>query len=157
MRLISILAFVLALAGTALVGTAMAAPIPSPGISADEVAEVLRGKGHTIEIAKDKDGDPLLKAVDGQTRYSVYFYNRNGQSRFDAIQFGFGFAGIAPARIAQWNKSKRFGRAYLEEDGKVWVEMDMETTRGITTEALEENLDRWLSVLAEFARYVAEK
>ncbi len=152
MRLISILAFMLALTGAAL-----AAPLPSPGVSAEEIAAVLQGKGHKTEVTKDKDGDPLIKAADGATKYSVYFYNRNAQSRFDSIQFGVSFAGIAPARIAEWNKSKRFGRVYLEEDGKTWIEMDVETTRGITTEALEENLDRWLSVLAEFGRYVAAK
>ncbi len=152
MRLMSILAFVMALAGTAL-----AAPIPSPGISADEVAAVLRGKGHTAQITQDKDGSPLIRATSGAVQYSVYFYNRNARQRYDSIQFAQGFAGTTPARLAQWNKTKRFGRVYIETDGKSWIEMDIETTRGFTTEALEENLDRWLAVLDEYSKYVVAR
>jgi len=152
MRLMSILAFVLALAGAAI-----AAPIASPGISPDDVAAVLRAKSQTVEITKDKDGDPLLKITSAASKYSVYFYNRNRGMRYDSIQFATSFDTITAARIADWNKSKRFGRVYLERDGKVWIEMDIETTRGFTTEALEENLDRWLAVLDEFTKYAAEK
>jgi hypothetical protein len=152
MRLISIVAFAMALAGAAL-----AAPVASPGISPDEVAAVLRGKGHTVEITKDKDGDPLLNATSGAIKYSVYFFDRNRGKRYDAIQFAHSGPKAAAARIAAWNKDKRFGRAYLDGDGDSWLEMDVETTRGFTTEALEENLERWLSVLDAFKKYLAAR
>ena len=150
MRLFPIVAFVVALANAAL-----AAPLPGPGISPEDVGAVPRGKGHTTETTKDRDGDPLIKVAKGPTRYPVYSFDRNRQSRFDAIQFANSCAQTTPERLAAWNKTKRFGRAYRAQDGKSWIEMDVETTRGFSTEALEENLDRGLAVMDEFIKYVA--
>ena len=74
----------------------------------------------------------------------------------NSIQFSAGFSvkNVTPAKIAQWNRTKRFGRAYLDDDFEPWVEMDMDLEHGGTTEALANNLDRWVGVIGEFNKYI---
>ena len=54
--------------------------------------------------------------------------------------------------IAAWNRDARFGRAYLDRDGDPVVEMDVDVSRGATTEALASNLESWRLVLREFSK-----
>ena len=61
-------------------------------------------------------------------------------------------ASITVAKVADWNRTKRFGRAYIDGD-KLYVEMDMDVERGATTEALANNFDRWVAVLEQFSKY----
>ena len=54
--------------------------------------------------------------------------------------------------IATWNRDARFGRAYLDKDDDPVVEMDVDVSRGATTEALASNLESWRLVLREFSK-----
>ena len=54
--------------------------------------------------------------------------------------------------IAAWNRDVCFGRAYPDRDGDPVVEMDVDVSRGATTEALASNLERWRLVLREFSK-----
>ncbi|HEY4168655.1 MAG TPA: YbjN domain-containing protein [Reyranella sp.] len=51
------------------------------------------------------------------------------------LKAGFSKKGVAPQRILDWNRDKRFGRAYLDKVGDPWVEMDVDVEHGATTEA----------------------
>ena len=86
----------------------------------------------------------------------IYFYECAKTPRCRSIQFTAGFAGspIGDARVAEWNRTKRFGRAYLDKDGDPWVEMDVDAERGMTTEGLANQFDRWNAVMGSFMRYI---
>lgn len=137
--------------------TAGAAVLPDGGVTAQEVARALQNKGFQTELSTDKEGDPLIKSTYEGAKFSVYFYECGGKPRCKSIQFASGFAmngGIAVARVAEWNRTKRFGRVYQDNDNDPWIEMDMDMEHGGTTEALENNVDRWLLVMREFRKYI---
>ncbi len=144
------------LAGAAVLwaSAAVAGPLPTGGVTAQEVAGVMRGMKLATEITTDKDGDPLIYSNSGGRKFGVYFYPCKGP-RCGSIQFSSGFEGAAGgtvAKVADWNRTKRFGRAYID-GGKLYVEMDMDVERGATTEALANNFERWAAVLEQFPKY----
>jgi len=134
---------------------ASAAPLPDGGVTAPEVARVLQSKGFQAEVTTDKRGEPLVQSSSGGAKFGVYFYECKGQ-RCSSIQFSSGFSGtgITAAKIAEWNRTKRFGRAYQDDEKDPWVEMDVDVEHGANTDALANDLDRWIAVMGEFMRYI---
>ena len=135
-------------------GVAAAGPLPTGGVTSQEVAGVMRGMKLSTEVTTDKDGDPLIYSNSGLRKFGVYFYQCKGP-RCGSIQFSSGFEGasdVTAAKVADWNRTKRFGRAYID-GGKLYVEMDMDVERGATTEALANNFERWVAVLEQFPKY----
>jgi hypothetical protein len=131
--------------------------LPDGGVTAQEVAASLKAKGFQAEITSDKDGDPLVKSVYEGTKFSVYFYECSNKQRCKSIQYATGFSmdgGIPVPKVAEWNRKKRFGRVYRDDDSDPWIEMDMDLEHGATTEALANNIDRWLLVIREFRKYI---
>jgi len=146
-----------ALLGLALSTPARAGALPDGGVTAAEVAAVMQAKGLKAEIAKDKDGDPMIvSGVDGTT-FRVLFYGCKSTSRCAAIQFATGIDlpdGLTLETINDWNRKNRFGRAYLDEEMDPYLQMDMDLEHGATTEAVGANLDTWAVVLPAFKAYI---
>ena len=136
---------------------ALAGPLPDGGVTVQEVARILQSKGFQAEVTTDKDGDPLIRSIYENAKFSVYFYECGGKPRCKSIQFaaGFGLNGtITASRVADWNRTKRFGRVYQDSDNDPWIEMDLDVEHGATTEAMLNNLDRWLLVMREFRKFI---
>jgi hypothetical protein len=135
-------------------GAALAGPLPEGGVTAGEVAEVMRAMKLAVDRTTDSKGQPLiLSAVSGR-KFGVYFYQCEG-GRCGSIQFSAGFEGAASVpmtKVMEWNRTKRFGRAFLD-GGSLFVEMDMDVERGATTEALANNFERWAAVVEQFPKY----
>ena len=136
----------------ALARAASAAPLPDGGVTAQEVAKVMGDKNFPVEIGADKDGDPVIRSAWRSLKFGVFFYGCQRRPRCDSIQFSAGFdMTVSPASVARWNRTKRFGRAWLDDNAQPWVEMDMDLEHGATTEALaEQTADRWAGVIGEF-------
>jgi Putative bacterial sensory transduction regulator len=136
---------------------AQAGPLPDGGVTVQEVARALQDKGFQTEITTDKDGDPLIKSKLEGAKFSVYFYECGGRPRCKSIQFAAGFAmkgEFEATQAQQWNRTKRFGRVYQDDESDPWVEMDMDVEHGATTDALTNDVDRWVVVLNEFRKYI---
>ncbi len=137
--------------------SAWAGYLPDGGAVVQEVAASLKAKGLSTEITSDKDGDPLIKSIYESTKFSVYFYECGSKQRCKSIQFAAGFSvdgALSASKVAEWNRRKRFGRVYLDNDSDPWIEMDMDLEHGATTEALTNNLDRWQLVIHEFRKFI---
>ncbi len=135
-------------------GAATAGPLPDGGVTAAEVAGVMRALKLQVDERTDKEGDPLINSTVSARQFGVYFYQCRAQ-RCGSIQFSAGFEGasnMSVARVMEWNRTKRFGRAYLDS-GTLFVEMDMDVERGATTEALANNFERWAAVVDQFPKF----
>jgi len=138
---------------------AAAGPLPDGGVTVQEVARSLQDMGFQTEITTDRDGDPLIKSLLEGAKFSVYFYECDGKPRCKSIQYAAGFAmngKFQAAQAAQWNRTKRFGRVYQDDEKDPWVEMDVDVEHGATTEALTNDVDRWKVVLNEFRKYIGQ-
>ena len=140
----------------------MATPASAQTVSAanpESIAAVLRSRGYRAEVTKDGQGDPLIKSgADGST-FLIVFFNCTGGRNCATIQFYAGFKtdGNAPSlsRINEWNREKRFGRAYIDAEGDPVVEMDVDLDDGGMSRLLfEDNLEFWVSVLTSYKTFV---
>jgi len=132
--------------------------LPDGGVTAPEVAGALKDAGYPADVATDQGGDPMIRSSTGKTLFNVYFYRCGNALRCASIQFTAPYRrkGVTQATLAAWNRERRFGRAFQDSDGTAWISMDVETRRGVTSEALEANVNRWITVLHAFEVFIAE-
>jgi hypothetical protein len=62
--------------------------------------------------------------------------------------------GLTYELINRWNRERRFGRAFLDDEMDPYVEYDVDFEVGATTEAIENAVDVWESVVPAFMRHV---
>ncbi len=138
-------------------GMAAAGPLPDGGVTAKEVATALSAKGYKADISIGEDGEPIITSgADGST-FRIFFYTCRETPRCASIQFTAAFdldQGLTLAKMNEWNRTKRFGRGYLDEEMDPFLEMDVDFEHGATSEAVENVIDTWASVLPAFKDFV---
>jgi hypothetical protein len=140
------------------VAAALAAPVLARnlpnGVTADEVAEVMRARGLTATISTDKWGDPEIESSHNGWSFFVQFYDcKTGRCESFQLSTLFTASGIGLTHVNQWNANKRFGRVFLS-GSDVGMQMDMEMTRGGTTEGIDEDVKRWLYTMKYFNEFL---
>ncbi len=146
-----------ALLVTALAPAASASPLPDGGATAREVSEVLLAKGYAAQMDKDPTGDSMIRSGAEGTKFSVIFYGCKDGPRCTSIQFSAAWhvdGGMQLSTINTWNTKHRFGQAHLDDVNDPWVRMDIDLERGYTTEAIANDLDRWVAVLGDFKHFM---
>lgn len=147
-----------AVGAAVLAGAAQAAALPQGGANAEEVAQVLQAKGYRAHIDRDAVGDPRITSGADGSQFQVLFYNCK-DDRCASIQFATAFdlkAGMSLDQVNEWNRTKRFGRAYLDAQRDPFVVMDVDLERGATTEAVANYLDTWAAVVPAFKAFIDE-
>jgi hypothetical protein len=142
-------------------GMACAAPSQAQMITASNpqsVAAYLRSEGLTVTLKKDTDGDPLIESSLGKNQgFSVYFYNCTDHAACQTLQFYAGFTDSKAdaARLNEWNRGKRFGRAYIDKVGDPVVEMDIDLNDpGMARALFADNFRLWKILMTEFPAFI---
>lgn len=139
-----------------LAGAAVAGPLPTGGVTAQEVAQALQAKGLQAQIETDSQGDPMISSALDGTPFRVLFYTCNA-GRCAAISFATAFpraGNVGLQKINDWSRNNRFGRAYLGGENYPYVEYDVDLERGGTTEAIGNAIDVWAWVIPNFKKHV---
>ena len=140
-----------------LVAPARPAALADGGATADEVAQVLQGKGYAAQLSKDDAGDPMIRSGAEGASFTVFFYGCQKTARCSSIEFSAAYhidGGLKLTDVNGWNLKNRFGRTYLDSENDPHVEMDLDMEHGFTTEAIANNVDTWDAVLTSFQRMV---
>ena len=114
------------------------------------ILSIAEGYGSAM-LDVDSVGDPMIEGrIDGQA-YTVFFYGCEGGKDCSSIQFTTYFAGVRPsaAAVSDWNDENRFGTMYLDSDGDLAVDMDVNLFGGVTRRNLDDTFDWWRVVLDE--------
>ena len=106
-------------------------------------------------LTTDNLGDPLIEGRIGEKDYRLLFYGCSENRDCKTLMFSAGWESgdLTEEMMAGWNREKRFGKAYLDEDGLATVEMSVNLHGGVTRANLDDTIDWWRLVLAEFADY----
>ncbi len=144
---------------TAALATVLAAPASHAGetIDATEPALVLaaaRDLGDA-SMTRDSMGDPLIEGqLDGK-EYRLYFYDCSENRDCKSLMFSAIWEAeeLTDEMMADWNREKRFGKAYIDEDGRAALEMNVNLRGGATLANLGDTLDWWRLILAEFSDF----
>lgn len=146
----------------------VAVSIPVPGaaqtVSAtrpETIAAVLTARGLPSELKQLGDDNPYIKSAFDDMPFLIALMNCNDQkTHCKTVQFYFGFSdrkGFPLEKLNDWNRTKRFVRAYRDNDNDPVLVMDVDTDKGGVPQAVfNENLDVWLSQMQQYRRYVNE-
>ena len=134
---------------------AQARDISNDGVTYEEIAAWLKEKGMPATIQKDARGNQIVSTSVNGVKFGVYFFDcQNGKC--GSVQFAAGFQRnnkTVLQRVNEWNRTKRWGRAYLDDSNGIWVEMDNDLTPGGTYEILDDELATWKKVVEGFKSF----
>ena len=128
------------------------------GQDPQSVVRALQGGGYAARLGTDKVGDPMITSGVSGTTFQIYFYNCTDHRNCATVQFHSGYDLSNPVsldRINEWNRSQRFGRAYLDKENDPILEMDVDLDDGgISPLLFIDNIEFWASVLGNFERHI---
>ena len=148
-----------ALALAASAAGAQARDIPAGGLTVDEVAAWLQQAGYKGAIDKTDSGERYVtSAADGAT-FQVYMYDCKDGPRCGSMQFSMAFdlaKGLTPDKINEWNRDKRYIKAYLDAEGDPWGQYDVNLSPGRTYEGLDDDFAIWRQTIPVFKTFIGQ-
>jgi hypothetical protein len=112
------------------------------------ILSIAQGYGSAM-LDVDAVGDPMITGRMGGQAYTVFFYGCEGGQDCTSIQFTTYFAGTRPGAdvVSEWNDENRFGTLYLDVDGDLAIDLDVNLFGGVTRKNLDDTFDWWRVVL----------
>lgn len=136
--------------------------LPTPalangGLSEADVADSLVRHRLPVRLGNDSFREPMVESYAGSTRFYVNFYECAQSRTCQNIQFRTGYATkgrVTLAQINDWSSRWRFGRMYLDPQGDVILDMDVDARRGLGAAAVDAQVERWLEVVREAEAFI---
>ncbi|MGB1208375.1 MAG: YbjN domain-containing protein [Paracoccaceae bacterium] len=124
----------------------------------DAVLTAFADQGYLLRLTQDNTGDPMLRGkINGKT-FVVLFYDCQ-DSTCKSVTFKAWFTTAQPVslgHINNWNKGKRFGKAYIDEDADTVLEMEVNLDFGVSASNLSDTADWWRVVLNDFKTFLED-
>lgn len=135
---------------------------PEGGITPPEMANILISKGYRAEIhnADSDDSDTYIKSTTQGKTFYIYFFDLAKDNRAGSIQYCISFKPddkINADAVLDWNMHYRYVRMYLSKSNSPYFEMDRDIARGLTRAAMENDFERWDSLVDTIVGFVNKK
>jgi len=115
------------------------------------ILDIARRYG-SAELTTDSDNDPRIRGrIDG-TSYSVFFYGCSNGRNCKTIDFSTAWSSnrVSLRDVNEWNRTKRFAKAYLDSDDDPTLEMSVNLDAGVSRGNLDDTFDWWKVMLTQF-------
>jgi hypothetical protein len=125
-------------------------------VSGDDLEQILTVGGYSFERAVDSAGDPLFR-IQIEGLKVVLISNGCEEGVCENLQLYAGFAMQQKPElplINGWNKTKRFGRAYIDDEGDPVLESDLDLEGGVSAGAVAEFLRAFTVLSTAFAEHI---
>ncbi len=122
----------------------------------DSIANVALDYG-SAAVEKDSAGDPMLSGQMGPTNYVVFFYGCTDGADCSTIQFVASWVnpgGVDMTQVHDWNRDRRFGKAYIDDENDPVLEMNVNLWGGVSETNLNDTFDWWRVLLESFEEYI---
>lgn len=119
-----------------------------------QMAAILRERGNSAEITTENNRTRITTEIVG-LRTSVHFYSCNDDG-CQSIQYRTLFRRnerFTLAFVNAWNFEKRFAKAYLDRDGDLVLEWDVDLDGGVTVAYVAETISTFQAMLNTFNRF----
>jgi hypothetical protein len=122
------------------------------------LVNALQSGGYAAKLGVDKVGDPMITSGVAGTSFQIFFYNCTEHKACATVTFHSGYdltnsPGLE--KINEWNRGKRFGRAYLDKEDDPILEMDVDLDDGGVAPLLFiDNIEFWASILTDFEKQI---
>ena len=127
----------------------------------ETIKAIVESQGWPATIVTKEGDDPYIESNRNGLKFLVLFMNCDAGERCKTLQYYMGFSDakdVTLERLNQWNKEKRFARAYKDDAGDPVLEMDVDLDfQGIPRENVGETFNTWASLMDSFRAYVFEK
>ena len=127
----------------------------------ETIKAIVESQGWPATIVAKEGDDPYIESNRGGLKFLVLFMNCEEGQNCKTLQYYMGFSDakdVTLERLNQWNKEKRFARAYKDDAGDPVLEMDVDLDfQGIPRENVGETFNTWASLMDSFRAYVFEK
>jgi hypothetical protein len=139
-------------------GTAQADGKPQivDGSDPEALVSIIQDLGYRARLEVDGAGDPLIRSSVGGTQFAVVFYGcTENHDQCQILLFKAGYElkrKVGLELINQWNATRLFGRAYLDDVDDPWLELVLNVRGGVTREQFEQTFDWWESSVGEFEK-----
>ncbi len=140
---------------------AWALPVQAQMVKGQDPASLVRAlqkEGFAAKLGTDKVGDPMITSGASGTTFQIYFYNCTKNKDCATVQFNSGYdlkTAVSLDKINEWNRTKRFGRAFLDKENDPILQMDVDLDDGGMSHALFiDHLQFWTSILGEFEKHI---
>ena len=125
------------------------------------IKAIVESQGWPATIVAKADEDPYIESNRNGLKFLVLFMNCDDHKNCKTLQYYMGFSdakNISLERLNQWNKDKRFARAYRDDQGDPVLEMDVDLDfAGIPRENIGETFNTWASLMDSYREFVFEK
>lgn len=125
--------------------------------NAQAILAVLQGLGYRALLNADSDGDPRIDSASQGVNWSMYFYGCTNGVDCQSVQYSAGFNlrnGIAMQTINTWNRTKRYGKSWIDDENDPYLEMDINLDGGVTEANFRDSLDIWNEILADYLVHI---
>ena len=139
---------------------ALAMPASAQTVVASDpnsIVQALQAAGYRAELKTDEFGDPQIDSAASGSNFSIFFFDCTDHRDCGAIQFHASYEMDAPTaeRIAEWNRTKRYGCAFISRHNHTTMEMDiLLDPGGISRELFLSNVELWSTLQGEFEDHV---
>jgi hypothetical protein len=118
------------------------------------LVRAMKAAGYTAQLGADGVGDPMISSTYQGTNFKIFFYNCTNHANCATVQFHAGYdmdGSTSLQLINEWNRSQRFGRAFLDKVNDPILEMDVDLDDGGQSPLLFiDNVEFWVSVMPKF-------
>ena len=124
------------------------------GTDPSALVNIIQDLGYRATLEVDGEGDPLIRSSVGGTQFALVFYGCSEQH--DGCQILLFKAGyelndkVGMDVINQWNATRLFGRAYLDDVSDPWLELVLNMQGGVTRTQFEKTFEWWETSVGEF-------
>lgn len=147
-----------AFSAAAAISLASAAHAQVTATDENVILQAMQDFGLVATMGTDNSGDPKISSRVSSTKFKVYFYGCTDNTQCTSIQFGAGYdlkTGISALKVNEWNRKKRFAKAYIDDEGDPFLEMDINTDYdGIGIKNFEDSMDLWRSLVEDFEEFI---
>ncbi len=121
------------------------------------IAALLEEMGFPAEITTDNVGDPMIMSSAHGYDFDIFFYDCLDNAECQAIQFSSAFDmvdGMSLTSAQDFNRNKRWGKVYLDDESDPRLEMDYNLRGGVSVDNFNDTVDWWQIVMEEFIDYI---
>lgn len=114
--------------------------------------QILSGMEIDYEITWDDAGKPVWTFTRSGILLTVEAYDETSQGQYASLLFYAGWAvegEISLSGINHWNRTSRFGRAYVDEMGDPAIELDLLMSGGVAAQTIQEYIDVFVATVSD--------
>lgn len=124
----------------------------------EKIRSIVESLGSPATLRAEPNADPYIESnLDGMP-FLVIFMNCTGGRDCRTLQYYMGFSDakqVPLERFNEWNREKRFARAYRDESGDPVLEMDVDVDfNGLPRENIRETFNTWASLMRAYRDFI---